>query len=111
MAEHHDFSFQVEGLEDDTLRVLKFEGREGISQTFEYDLELASPDGDLELESVVGKPAILTMHTDDDPRVVEGLVSRFELTRSGRKLTFYRARLVPRLWVLNLATRSRMFQE
>ena len=107
----YDFTFEVDGLDEGTLRVVRFEGREGISETFEFDLELCSPDPDIVLEDVVGKPAVLEIHTDDEPRRVHGLVSRFEVSKFGKKLAFYRARLVPRAWVLNLASRSRIFQD
>lgn len=111
MAHTYDFTFAVDGLDPDLLRVLKFRGVEAMSEPFRYDLALCSLDPDVELADVVGKNAVLSWVAGDEPRVVHGIVSRFEFAGQGRKLTYYAARLVPRVWSLSLLRRSRIFQE
>lgn len=111
MAHQFDFTFAVDGLDPEALRVLKFRGVESLSEPFRYDLALTSLDPDVELADVVGKNAVLSWTTGDEPRCVHGIVSRFEFAGQGSKLTYYAARLVPRVWGLSLLRRSRIFQE
>lgn len=110
MAQTFDYTLAVDGLDGD-LAVLRFDGVEGISQPFRFDLELTSHDPDIAFEDVVGKNAVLQWITSDEPRCVHGIVSRFEFKGQGRKLTYYSLRLVPKLWSLTLRSQSRIFQE
>ena len=42
-----DFTFQVTDLDSDLLRVTRFDGSEGLSQLFEFHVELSSSDSSL----------------------------------------------------------------
>jgi type VI secretion system secreted protein VgrG len=110
MAHTFDYTFAVDGLDAD-LAVLRFDGVEGVSQPYRFDLALTSHDPDIAFEDVVGKNAALQWITSDEPRLVHGIVSHFEFSGQGRKLTYYTARLVPKLWSLSLRRQSRIFQE
>lgn len=106
-----DFTLEVDGLDAGTLRVLQFEGAEGLNEIWRYDLQLTSRDPALEFADIVGKKATFTMSVADGDRVSVGIISRFEQHHHGRVLTYYSARLVPKLFALTLSKRSRVFQD
>jgi type VI secretion system secreted protein VgrG len=104
--------FEVQDQPKDTFKVASFSGGEGISTLFRYDLDLVSPDHDLDFKSVIGKKAHLAIKGADADRHVNGLVSRIEhVGRSSEDLSRYRLALVPSVWVLGLRQNSRIFQE
>ena len=103
-------TFQVEGLSDE-LRVLSFEGDEGISVPFQINLVLACSSAQLSLSDVVGKKGALTLTGQQGDRYLHGLVSHFQQQDSGRKFTIYEATVVPAIWRLLHTQDSRIFQE
>jgi type VI secretion system secreted protein VgrG len=105
-----DFTFEVKGLDEDLFRVLRVQGREGISTLFRFELELASLDEEVDFDAVVGHEATLVWKVAEGERLTHGIVERLEQTGRGRKLTRYAAGLVPRVWPLTLRRQSRVFQ-
>ncbi len=103
--------FEVQGVSKDTFKVVSFNGSEGISSLFRYEFELASPDHDLDYQSVLGKKGHLTIKGNDANRHVHGLVSRIEQIARSDELSRYRLTLVPAIWTLGLRQTSRIFQE
>ncbi len=100
----------IEGITDE-IRVLHFEGHEGMSQLFEFEITFACREA-LDFASVVRKPAVLTMHVDEDtPRVVQGIISRIEQDNPESKWSQYRLTLVPRAWLLLHRMDCRIFQD
>lgn len=99
-----------------TLSVRRFSVTESLSGMFTVSIEARSPNEDIDLESIVGKPALFRIvsglawaHTDS--RVWTGVVSEMELTRvepSG--LSTYELKIVPRMWLMTQRTNYRMFQ-
>jgi len=106
-----EFLFEVGGLGPEVLRVVHFRGTEGISQLFEFEIELAADDASIEFDAVVGEAALLTWKGAAGDRRVHGIVSRFEQTGRGRSHAYYTARLVPKVWTLGLRHGSRIFQK
>lgn len=106
----YDFTIAVDGL-DAELAVLRFDGVEGMSRPFRFDVELTCRDPDIAFEDVVGKSAELQWITSDEPRIVNGIVSRFEFSGQGPRLAYYSLRLVPRVWSFSLRRQSRIFHE
>ncbi|MEO5619073.1 MAG: type VI secretion system tip protein TssI/VgrG [Candidatus Eisenbacteria bacterium] len=111
MPQATDFVFKAGSLDAEDLRVLRFSGSEGISQCFTYDLELATFEPDVKFEDIVGEPGHLVIHTMYSERHVDGIVVRWEEVGHNRAITFYNARLVPRVWTLTLIRQSRIFQK
>lgn len=103
------FAFEVDDGPD--LRVTHFYGRESISDVFRFDIELVSPDTDIDFESVFNRPARLTIKDSDNERHFKGIVSVFEQTDGNSSVGRYRATLVPALWLLTLNQRSTIYQE
>ena len=104
------FTFKVEGISE-ALRVLDFSGDEAISQPFNFQLEIASEEGELNFADIIGKHALLTCHGPDDiERYANGIISRIEQLTSGRRFTTYQLELVPQIALLGYRYNSRIFQ-
>src|SRR5882724_963585 len=104
------FTFKIDGLSSN-IDATRFSGTEGMSELFEFEIDLVSEDGAIEFDDVVGKPALLTMESSDGPRYVHGMVSCFEETGVGRNFTRYAATLVPAHWALTLRQDCCIYQD
>ncbi len=104
------FTFELSGVKF-PLAVARFEGREGISELFHFEIVLVSNDPSLSLSTFVGQPALLTLSSGgDDHRYVHGIISRFAHGEEGKDRTIYRATLVPKVWRLQHRHDVRIFQ-
>lgn len=95
------------------LRFLSMEGREAISQLFEYSvLAMARPADTIDFDKLLGQPAQVTARTVGQPaRVYHGLVTsaRFEEVRDS--FVVYRLTLRPWLWLATRSAQSRIFSK
>lgn len=109
----YTFKYDAYIPEKDELRVVDFVGREKLSQTYHFEIELASPDTNIDFSSLVNKPASLEFLRGGKTYPINGIVSRFEQGARGgaQGWVTYRATLVPRVWRLSLTHQSRIFQE
>jgi len=96
---------------DQRFEVLSVVGTEGISTLFELELELVSLQRDLALDSLVGKPAALTLEGPAGSRTLRGVVAELEVVGTLPRRTIYRARLVPPHLELSLKSKTRVFQD
>jgi type VI secretion system secreted protein VgrG len=103
-------TFKVKGL-DQELRVTRFDGHEGMSELFAFDISLGCAEHDLSFDDIVGSDAVLEIRSGDSVRHVHGIVSDFEQGELGKKVTAYRAVLVPTVWKLRNRRASRIFQD
>ncbi len=106
-ANQAHFTLSLEGIEHD-FKVIEFQGREAISQPYRFDLELVSERPDLDLESLLHRPAFLAFAPDGSG--IHGLVHQAAQGESGKRLTRYRLTLVPQLAYLAHRTNQRIFQ-
>ena len=109
-AQQADFTLQIGGPTDVDLKVTAFEGTEGISELYEFQIELCSEDADIDLDAPMGEPCTLEIVGDSGPRYVNGIVRRFERTGGGSQLTYYAADVVPVHWLLTKHHQSRVFE-
>ena len=96
----------------DQISVLGFEGREGISELYRFELELASARNQgLAFDSFLGRELSATLTLPDGSvRHFSGICSR--VTEEIRDRQFvYRVELRPRLWELTRQSRTRFFQD
>jgi type VI secretion system VgrG family protein len=103
------FTFASQGMPDDTFSVVTFKGTEGISRLYEFDITLASDDGEIDLKGVLQNPATLTIKGGDQDLPIHGAVSQFEQLNEVKGHYFYRALLVPRLRQANLYHENQLF--
>ena len=101
MATQQFFTLAIEGVSAD-LRVTSFTGSEGISELFEFEIDFVSDDPAIDFDAVVGKPATLEMATNDDPRIVHGIVSCIEEVGTTPRWSSYSITVVPTLWTFGL---------
>jgi type VI secretion system secreted protein VgrG len=98
-------------LGDDVLLLRGFTGSEAISQLFHFDLDLLSEDTSIKLQDLVGQNVTLRIFdADGAERSWNGFISRFSQGSQDRRLTAYRAQMVPWLWFLTRTADCRIFQ-
>ncbi len=103
------FLFDIGGFEE-PMRVLRFSGTEGLSSLFEFQVELACGNPEVDLAQVVGKTALLAIRGDTGFRHLSGIISRFEQVNEQPRYTLYRATVVPVVWRLQYRHDCRIFQ-
>jgi len=91
------------------LQVLSFTGRESISSPFAFDVELVSERPDLDIESLLHKPAFLTFNNSGAG--IHGQIYRMAQGDSGKRLSHYNLTLVPGLAYLAHRINQRIFQQ
>ena len=95
----------------DVLLLRGFNGSEAISQLFHFDLDLLSENDSIQFQDVVGKSVTLRIYdADGGQRYWNGFISRFSQGAQDRRLTAYRAQMVPWLWFLTRTADCRIFQ-
>ncbi|AZE32923.1 type VI secretion system tip protein VgrG [Pseudomonas chlororaphis] len=107
------FSLTVDDFQGD-LQVLSFEGIEGISQPFRFDLELVSENPDLDLETLLHKQAFLAFDhasVKESASGIHGQIYRVAQGDAGKRLTRYKVSLVPQLAYLEHRTNQRIYQQ
>ena len=98
-------------LGDDVLLLRKFTGDEGISQLFNFHLELVSEKPPIGIESIIGQNVTVNMTlTNGSKRYFNGFVSEFAQTGQDSQFTYYQAKMVPWLWFLSQTSDCRIFQ-
>src|SRR5262245_16541482 len=101
---------------ESTLSVRSFSVQESISGVFTARVVARSPNDDIDLETIVGRPALFRIVSGIawaplDTRTWTGVVSEMELTRvESDGLSTYELTLVPHLWLLSQRRNYRLFQ-
>ncbi|KXU93636.1 type VI secretion protein Vgr [Caballeronia megalochromosomata] len=114
------------------ISVLRFSGKDGISQLYEFRIEFTSPVADIPMDQVVGRPATFSVEPVDPAQgyleqmfgarwkdfskmplkySTHGIIQRFENLGSSADETRYRVTLVPKIADLARARKSRLFQK
>jgi len=89
-----------------------FEGSESASAPFRYLLRLLSPDPNVDMQSLLTQPAVLSLNlTKESERHVHGYINRIKLLEYGQDgMAAYEAELVPWIWFLQNFSDCRIFQ-
>lgn len=97
----------------DVLLLQGFTGQEGISQVFNFDLELLSEvNSAIAAEDILGQRVTITIALPGyQERYLNGFIAAFEQSGRDQRFTYYRAQMVPWLWFLGRTADCRMFQE
>lgn len=95
----------------DELLLRGFSGSEAVSQLFHFDLDLLSENDSIKFQDVVGKNITLRIYdAAGAERHWNGFISRFSQGAQDRRVTSYRAQMVPWLWFLTRTADCRIFQ-
>ena len=98
-------------LGEDVLLFHRMVGTEGLSQLFEYEVELQSEDHNIQPEDVLGQNVCVRLQVGEErERFFNGFASRFSYLGSDASLAHYRIVLRPWLWLLCRTTDCRVFQ-
>lgn len=110
-VETMSYRFLSQAYADDPeiLFVKSLTGSEGISQLYEFDINLLSDDPEIDLKAVLTNPATLTFERDEGDLKFHGIVAHFEQLPEIRSSAQYRAILVPRLWQADLYHQNQLF--
>ena len=98
-------------LGDDVFLLESFQGEEGISRLFRFNLELLSEKSNISFKDIVGQNVTLRIALPEDKeRYFNGFVSRFAQSGSDVRFTHYQMEVVPWLWFLTRNADCRIFQ-
>ena len=91
--------------------VYEFSGQEEVNEPYEFSIELVSRSACEDITGLLGTEALLSiMDRSHGTRHVHGLIRHMEQLHTANAFTFYRCRLVPRLWFLSQRTNHKIFQ-
>ena len=91
------------------LAVVRFFGTEGISSLFEFRVEVAGTD--LDIDALLGQSATLTIKGLDMPRLVHGVISEAEYTGNTNNHEIYELTISPYAHRLMHQDDNRIFQD
>jgi type VI secretion system secreted protein VgrG len=101
-------------LGEDQLLFRSMHGNEGLSQLFEFEVDLLSPNTSVDMKAVLGKPLTLEIVTvNGTPRYLNGQITRFTMIgreESSSRYVVYRALVQPWLWYLTRTSDCKIFQ-
>ncbi|RFB76355.1 type VI secretion system tip protein VgrG [Methylovirgula sp. 4M-Z18] len=95
----------------DRLVVSRFEGAEGLSELFEFRLEVVGTDEDIDFDQILGTKCCLKIQSQHDgvERSFNGVLVEAEWIGKDQDLRFYRLVLRPWLWLLTRTTNCKIF--
>lgn len=98
-------------LADDALLFYQMHGREGLSEPFEYSLDLISEDQSIDPDKLLGKNICVALEMADGKwRYFNGCATRFGQHENINIFAHYRVTVRPWLWFLTRASNCRIFQ-
>ncbi|HWT18688.1 MAG TPA: type VI secretion system tip protein TssI/VgrG, partial [Variovorax sp.] len=96
----------------DALQFHRLAGREALSQSYVFDVDLLGRSNAIDAKALLGKPVTVVMETESGaPRYLSGLVTRFGLAQQDDRQAFYKMRLRPWLWLATRRSDFRIFQD
>ncbi len=105
------FLFEVIG-SNEAFNVLEFKVSESVSELYNIDVTLATENANIDLSSLLGKAAVLTLLVENHPsRLFHGELVQAQQQESGRRLTTYTFTLAPKFWFLQYRSGCRIFQD
>lgn len=101
------FTLDIQGLSHD-FQVFEFRAKEALNQPYEVKLQLVSERPELDMESVLHRPAFLRFGPDGAG--IHGQVYQIAQGDCGKRLTRYEMTLAPHLTYLSHCHNQRIFQ-
>ena len=101
-------------LAPDQLLFRSMHGNEGLSELFEFEVDLLSPNMAVDMKALLGKPLTLEIQTlNGTPRYLNGQITRFTMIgreENSSRYVVYRALVQPWLWYLTRTSDCKIFQ-
>ena len=99
-------------LGEDVLLLVSMSATEKLGRLFKYELELASENGQIKADKIVGQNVTIRLDLGAGrTRYFNGHVSHFRQLTSSGQLARYQTTIVPWLWFLSRTANCRIFQE
>jgi type VI secretion system secreted protein VgrG len=99
-------------LGEDVLMITRFLGEEELSKTYRYELDLASNDGNVKFDDIIGQNVTIKVEAEKTgTRIFNGFVSEFLQLEPRDQLARYKAVVVPWFWYLTRVADCRIFQQ
>lgn len=107
-------------LDEDFLLINKLSATEGISELFQFEVELLHDEGEetsdeptiVEMTDILGQEVSITItQGDETTRQLNGIVNWFSQGNRDGRFTQYYATIVPKIWLLTQNSQSRIFQQ
>lgn len=96
----------------DVLLLRAFRGEESISSPFHFSLDMLSEQSDVDFTQLVGKSVTIAITASGGTtRYLNGLMTRFVQAGTSGRFTAYYGEMRPWLWMLNLASDNRIYQQ
>ena len=104
------FTLTIKGIEDE-LRVIRFQGREGVSRPFIFTIETACENFDLDFDAILAQPAQLVIDEPEETRHINGIIHAMEASDPiGDRFCKYAFELVPKPTLLHYRINLKIFQ-
>ncbi|MCX4030320.1 type VI secretion system tip protein VgrG [Endozoicomonas sp. SM1973] len=103
------FTFSIKGVED-TLRVVRFDGQEGISRPYVFTIDTVCENFDLDLDVILQQPSQLVIHDPDEPRYINGIIHANQISDPIGRFCRYRFELTPKVSLLHYRVNLKIFQ-
>ena len=92
------FSFSSSALSEGTFDLVSFNGSEGLSKLYRFDVTLLAENDAIDLEDVIQSRATLKILRNGEDIIFHGILSSFEQMETVMDRTHYRAVLSPLFW-------------
>jgi type VI secretion system secreted protein VgrG len=110
--ENIHYTFISQAQPEDTFTVTEFKGTEGISRLYQFEIIIYADDPDIDRKNVLKSPVKLTVERDDETqRLFHGILARLEQLHEAGGHVYYKAILVPRLWLADQYHENQLFLE
>lgn len=97
---------------ENVLLLNSFDGQEGLSELFSFQLHLLSAESQLDAAQILGRNVTFSIaHQDAPPRYFNGYVRSFAQVDMSDRAAVYQAEVGPWLWFLTQTSDCRIFQE
>ncbi len=97
-----EFFFKTASFADDAIEVISFQGEEGISQLYRYEIELKVPLSlDIDADELLGERAHFSINYGTDEKKIHGILSAVDMTKVTANDIYYSVVLVPSIWKLS----------
>jgi type VI secretion system secreted protein VgrG len=110
-ANETNFLFTASAVNTGSFEVAWFKGTDAISTPYSFEIELRSNQDSIAVQDLVGTAATLFIYRDNRYYPYSGIISQFKYVDRSTDYCRYRAMLVPRLWLLTLTVRSKIYQQ
>lgn len=105
------FNSSAPGVGPETFHLIRLSGFEAISELYEFTVDLASDEADIDPANMIMKRAAVEIQQAGEVSLIHGVVSTFELLGRDKAWVHYRAVVVPGLWLLGRTFQSQIFLE